>query len=102
MKNITSLLKTVSTAFIFLLSSAAFAQQGANDPTFNPNTGSGTGASSSVFASAILPDGKIIICGDFFVYNGVSRNRIARLNANGSLDVGFDPGTGAGSPGAPR
>ena len=27
--------------------------------------------------------------------NGTTRNRIARLNADGSLDTGFDPGAGA-------
>ncbi|MBK6832721.1 MAG: delta-60 repeat domain-containing protein [Flavobacteriales bacterium] len=26
--------------------------------------------------------------------NGVGRGRIARLNADGTLDTGFDPGTG--------
>ena len=39
-----------------------------------------------VCATAVQPDGKIIIGGAFTTYNGVSRNNIARLNANGSLD----------------
>jgi uncharacterized delta-60 repeat protein len=38
--------------------------------------------------------GKIVIAGDFDRVNGVPRNRIARLNADGTLDEGFNPGTG--------
>ena len=35
------------------------------------------------------PDGKILIVGSFSTVNGTSRNNVARLNADGSLDVGF-------------
>ena len=48
-----------------------------------------------VYNSIIQPDGKILICGFFNKYNGISRNNIARLNSNGSLDTSFDPGSGA-------
>ena len=64
---------------------------GSLDGTFNP----GTGASSSIWPCVIQSDGKIIIGGFFTSYNGTSRNRIARLNTDGSLDVTFNPGTGA-------
>jgi hypothetical protein len=40
-------------------------------------------------------DGKVLIGGDFTTVNGTNRNHIARLNANGSLDSTFNPGTGA-------
>ncbi|RAR46229.1 MopE-related protein, partial [Flavobacterium lacus] len=63
---------------------------GSLDTTFNP----GAGASSSVVTAALQPDGKIIIGGVFTSFNGTSRNRIARLNTDGSLDTTFDPGTG--------
>ncbi len=43
----------------------------------------------------LLPDGKIIITGTFSEVNGVARNRIARLNPDGSLDETFQPGIGA-------
>lgn len=66
-------------------------QNGTLDPTFDP--GSGTG--SLITATAIQPDGKILIVGNFTTYNGTERNRIARLNPDGSLDISFDPGTGA-------
>jgi uncharacterized delta-60 repeat protein len=58
------------------------------------NTGSGT-SYLSVQAVTIQSDGKIIIAGDFTTYNGTGRNRIARLNSDGTLDTSFDPGTGA-------
>jgi len=56
---------------------------------------SGSGPDSSVFGIAFQSDGKILIGGDFNSYNGVARNRIARLNSDGTLDTGFDPGNGA-------
>lgn len=40
-------------------------------------------------------DGKILIGGGFTAVNGVSRTRIARLNADGSLDNSFNPILGA-------
>ena len=64
---------------------------GTIDGTFDP----GTGASGNVNTTAIQSDGKIIIGGSFAFYNGTARSKIARLNADGTLDVTFDPGTGA-------
>jgi uncharacterized delta-60 repeat protein len=66
---------------------------GSLDVAFNP----GTGSNSSIESTLLQPDGKIIIGGNFTTYNGTNINRIARLNADGGLDLGFDPGTGAGS-----
>lgn len=70
---------------------ARLSAAGLVDPTFNP----GTGANGVVSALARQPDGKILIGGDFTSFNGTGRNRIARLNTDGSLDTSFDPGTGA-------
>jgi len=55
----------------------------------------GTGANNRVQTIAIQPDGRIIIGGYFTSYNGTARNRIARLNADGTLDGSFTVGTGA-------
>ena len=55
------------------------------------------GAGGEVDSFAVESDGKLLIGGSFTVINGTSRNRIARLNADGSLDSGFDPGTGINS-----
>lgn len=65
-------------------------QPGSLDTSFDP----GTGANATINTIALQADGKIIIGGDFTTYNGVSRNRIARLNADGSLDTSFNVGTG--------
>jgi uncharacterized delta-60 repeat protein len=50
----------------------------------------GTGANGIVFGLARQTDGKIIIVGAFTKYNGITRNRIARLNPDLSLDLTFD------------
>lgn len=63
---------------------------GSLDTTFNP----GTGADTGVTTSALQPDGKLIIGGWFHFYNNTARRTVARLNANGSLDTSFDPGSG--------
>ena len=66
-------------------------QPGTLDLTFNQ----GEGPNNDVLPIAIQPDGKILIGGYFTSYDGTSRNRIARLNPDGSLDLTFNPGTGA-------
>jgi uncharacterized delta-60 repeat protein len=65
---------------------------GSLDMTFNPG---GAGANFTIAGTAIQPDGKIVIVGDFTNYNGYGRNKIARLNTDGTVDTGFDPGAGA-------
>ncbi len=61
---------------------------GSLDPTFNPG---GTGASSVVNAIVRQPDGRILIAGSFTSYNGTPISRVARLNADGTLDSSFVP-----------
>lgn len=43
------------------------------------------------YSCAILPDGKILLGGDFYYYNGVQRGGIVRLHSNGTLDADFNP-----------
>jgi uncharacterized delta-60 repeat protein len=64
---------------------------GALDPGFQ----TGTGLNDFAANVAVQSDGRILVGGRFTLVNGVSRNRIARLNGDGSLDTGFNPGTGA-------
>ena len=64
---------------------------GSRDIIFNP----GTGANGTVLSIALQPDGKVIAGGAFTTFDGTNRKRIARLNSNGSLDPGFNPGPGA-------
>jgi uncharacterized delta-60 repeat protein/uncharacterized repeat protein (TIGR01451 family) len=65
---------------------------GSLDATFNPGT---NGPNGTIWSLALQSDGKIIIAGEFTSVGGLTRNGLARLNANGSVDLTFDPGTGA-------
>lgn len=49
----------------------------------------GTGPNADIKDIEYLSSGKILICGFFTDYNGSDRRRIARLNADGSLDTTF-------------
>lgn len=64
---------------------------GTRDTTFGPVART----SGVTLALAVQPDGKILAGGSFTQICGVTRARVARLNADGSLDEGFDPGSGA-------
>jgi len=65
---------------------------GTLDTDFDPGTGvTGTGAYLDVVR--LQSDGKVLIGGVFTDYNGTARTNMARLNADGSLDTTFDPGT---------
>jgi uncharacterized delta-60 repeat protein len=64
---------------------------GSLDTSFVP----GESADNTIFALAIEPSGKIVLGGQFSVYQNVSRNSIARVNTDGAIDASFDPGTGA-------
>ena len=65
------------------------------DGSLDTSFDAGTGADNYVYAIALQKDGKVLIGGGFTQINGVTRNYIARLNADGSLDTSFDAGTGA-------
>jgi uncharacterized delta-60 repeat protein len=57
----------------------------------------GTGFNGTTNTIALQSDGKILVGGGFTSYSGVSRNRIIRLNTDGSVDTSFVIGTGFGS-----
>jgi uncharacterized delta-60 repeat protein len=65
---------------------------GTVDTDFDPNIDSNPG---SVFEIALQPDGKILVGGSFFTIGGVTRNNIARLNSDGTLDTSFNPNANA-------
>lgn len=58
---------------------------GSADMLFNP------GASDTVSALALQPDGRIIVGGSFTTIAGNARSRLARINADGTLDPQFSP-----------
>ncbi|HEY0429419.1 MAG TPA: FG-GAP-like repeat-containing protein [Pyrinomonadaceae bacterium] len=65
---------------------------GTIDGTF---TSLGTLDSFTIYKMALQPDGKIIIVGTFTQVSGINRGRIARLNADGTVDGTFNPPGGA-------
>jgi uncharacterized delta-60 repeat protein len=67
---------------------------GTLDATFNPG---GAGPNGTVNSIVALDSGKLLIGGSFTTYNGVARNRAARINSDGTLDTSFAPGSGADS-----
>jgi uncharacterized delta-60 repeat protein len=68
---------------------------GALDPTFTHTLGVGPsgreGLDEYVQALALQPDGKVLVGGEFTYYGPTPRQRVARLNADGSLDSSFNP-----------
>ncbi len=68
-------------------------ENGSPDPSFTV----GTGANQLITTLLIQPDNKIIVCGNFSGYSGYTQNGITRLNADGSVDLGFNTGTGTES-----
>ncbi len=68
---------------------------GTRDTTFNAG---GAGANSTVNAVAVQPDGKIVIGGQFTIYNGdaAASDKVMRLKADGTRDTTFNAG-GAGA-----
>jgi uncharacterized delta-60 repeat protein len=61
----------------------------------DPDFAAGTGANGPVNVIAVQIDGKILLGGDFTEFNGRTRNRITRLNSDGSLDPTINFGAGA-------
>ena len=82
-------MKIAAILLLLLLRTAAVRGQSALDG-FDPN------ANSTIRVVVVQPDGKILLGGEFTTLssNGgatVTRNRIARLNPDGTLDATFDP-----------
>ena len=65
-------------------------ENGSLDPNFIPRLQ----VPSGVNVVEVQSDGKMLLAGPFSLMNGVPRSKIARVNADGSLDTTFDPGSG--------
>ncbi|RYF17605.1 MAG: calcium-binding protein, partial [Flavobacteriales bacterium] len=59
------------------------------DTTFN----TGNGSTLNITNAEILPDGKVLLAGNFTAFNGVPANRIVRLFSDGRIDGSFNVGT---------
>ncbi|MES2437655.1 MAG: hypothetical protein V4584_01225 [Verrucomicrobiota bacterium] len=68
-------------------------EDGGLDLSFN----AGAGAEYFIHEAADGGGGRVVVAGSFFTFDGVSRDRIVRLNPDGSVDALFDPGTLPGS-----
>jgi uncharacterized delta-60 repeat protein len=73
-----------------------------DDGTVDTSFAAGTGANGAVFALAVYPTnspfaGKVLIGGAFTNFNGTPLNRLARLNADGSMDTNFAASIGSGA-----
>lgn len=75
---------------------ARLESEGSLDPGFNSNP---SGFDAAVNSILVHPDETILLSGNFTFAGSTSRNGIARLNSDGSLDRSFDPGKGATLPG---
>ncbi len=60
------------------------------DAAFTTNNGTGTNGTINVIA--LQADGKILLGGNFTLFNGNAANYIARLNSNGTFDNTFTAG----------
>lgn len=69
---------TVTTAVLFAQSPSAA-------DGFDPNV------DGNVYVLVTQPDGKTLIGGQFTAIRGFTRNNLARLNSDGSVDEGFNP-----------
>jgi uncharacterized delta-60 repeat protein len=65
-----------------------------SDGTLDTSFVVGTGFNNAVRDIKIQSDGKILVCGEFTSYNGVTINRLIRLETNGSVDATFNIGSG--------
>lgn len=89
MKTLTSTLLGVAVAAVNI-SHAQTILTNSLDTAFQPP--------AQAFTSMVaLPDGKYLVAGDFQFLGGTSLNRVARLNADGSVDQSFDSGEANGS-----
>ena len=70
---------------------AQFNPDGTLDSTFNPGA-SRTDSSGLVYSLVVQADGKILVGGWFTAVAGQPRQYLGRLNTDGTLDSGFDPG----------
>jgi uncharacterized delta-60 repeat protein len=104
-KKHTSLVRRiVIMAAVMLLFSPAWAQTSALDPTFSAvqvtttNPVSGAIVPGTINEVVRQPDGKYIIGGDFTAINGAPASRLARLEANGTVDAVFTAACAADGP----
>ena len=63
------------------------------DGSLDTGFASGLAVDGDVYSVIALPDGKVLIGGDFTLVGGQTRHGVARLNSNGTVDSSFVPPT---------
>ena len=63
---------------------------GTKDTSFNFNNNSAR-SGNYIDNISVQTDGKFVIGGNFTTVGGLTRNYVARVNANGTVDTGFNP-----------
>jgi uncharacterized delta-60 repeat protein len=86
-RTLLSLLPCLLLLLVLTPTAVVYAADGDVDPTFMP--GSFDADAATVYATVVQPDGKVLIGGAFTNENGEIRKRLARLNADGTLDPTF-------------
>ena len=74
---------------------------GTRNAAFGTALTAGGGLSDSVFGLAVQSDNAIVVGGAFLTVDGVTVNRIGRINADGTTDTTFDSHVGTGFNAAP-
>lgn len=69
-------------------------ENGARDITFDIGTGVEGVSPPVVLALAEQADGKLLVAGEFGLFDGIPRSHLVRLNVDGSVDESFDTGVG--------
>lgn len=64
------------------------------DGSLDPSFVTGSSSSSNITNVKVLPNGKILLAGNFEKFSGVPANKIVCLFPDGSIDHSFDAGTG--------
>lgn len=83
---------TLLGAMVLAIPCVCAAQPGTLDPTFVPGAVVGT-----PMCIAVQPDGRILVGGNFYTWDGAQHTLLARVNADGALDTSFPGGGNAGS-----
>ena len=63
------------------------------DGTLDATFVQGPAANDAVYSIALQSDGKILVGGLFTTFDSETRNHLARLNTDGTLDISFNPST---------
>lgn len=87
---IKSLLRVSFLALFAFVSIPAIAQKYNLDTGYNATVAGTNSSGKWIHATALQPDQKLLIGGRFTTVNGVARNKLARLNTDGTLDTSFN------------